>query len=113
MQTYLKIHPDDSAAVALAPLTKGTSVHLDNKELLLSEDIPQGHKFALKDIRAGETVIKYGSPIGLAKENIAAGSWIHTHNMKTGLGELLTYTYHKKVTSSSSNRTPLPGNCST
>ncbi|QBE97463.1 Altronate dehydratase [Blautia producta] len=97
MQTYLKIHPDDSAAVALAPLTKGTSVHLDNKELLLSEDIPQGHKFALKDIRAGETVIKYGSPIGLAKESIAAGSWIHTHNMKTGLGELLTYTYHKKA----------------
>lgn len=88
MQTYLKIHLDDSVAVALTPLTKGTSVHLDNKELLLSEDIPQGHKFALKDIRAGEAVVKYGSPIGLAKEDIAPGTWIHTHNMKTGLGEI-------------------------
>ncbi|WP_302417872.1 UxaA family hydrolase [Blautia marasmi] len=97
MQTYLKIHPDDSVAVALTPLTKGTSVHLDNKELLLSEDIPQGHKFALKDIRTGEAVIKYGSPIGLAKEDIAPGTWIHTHNMKTGLGELLTYSYHKNT----------------
>ncbi len=53
MQTYLKIHPDDSVAVALAPLAAGTSVHLDHKEILLSEDIPQGHKFALKDIRQG------------------------------------------------------------
>lgn len=97
MQTYLKIHPDDSVAVALTPLTKGTSVHLDNKELLLSEDIPQGHKFALKDIRTGEAVIKYGSPIGLAKEDIAPGTWIHTHNMKTGLGEVLTYSYHKNT----------------
>lgn len=95
MQTYLKIHPDDSVAVALAPLAAGTSVHLDHKEILLSEDIPQGHKFALKDIRAGEAVIKYGSPIGQAREDIAQGSWIHTHNMKTGLGDLLTYTYHK------------------
>lgn len=95
MQTYLKIHPDDSVAVALAPLAAGTSVHLDHKEILLSEDIPQGHKFALKNIRAGEAVIKYGSPIGQAREDIAQGSWIHTHNMKTGLGDLLTYTYHK------------------
>ncbi|MCQ4871871.1 UxaA family hydrolase, partial [Blautia producta] len=73
MQNYLKIHPDDSVAVALAPLAAGTSVHLDHKEILLSEDIPQGHKFALKDIRAGEAVIKYGSPIGQARVDIAQG----------------------------------------
>lgn len=97
MQTYLKIHPDDSVAVALAPLAKGTSVHLEKQELLLSEDIPQGHKFALKDIKKGEAVMKYGSPIGQARDDIAAGTWIHTHNMKTGLGELLTYTYQKNT----------------
>ena len=41
--------------------------------------------------------IKYGYPIGIAKEDIKQGSWIHTHNMKTGLNDLLTYSYHRNV----------------
>ena len=65
----------------------------------LLEDIPQGHKFALEKISAGSAVIKYGSPIGYATEDIPAGSWIHTHNMKTGLGDLLEYSYQKEFTS--------------
>lgn len=44
-------------------------------------------------------MIKYGSPIGYATEDIPAGSWIHTHNMKTGLGDLLEYSYQKEFTS--------------
>ena len=48
---------------------------------------------ALCDIQEGEQVIKYGCPIGNAREPIKKGAWIHTHNIKTGLGELLTYTY--------------------
>ncbi|MDO5410036.1 MAG: altronate dehydratase family protein [Lachnospiraceae bacterium] len=97
MQTFIRIHPDDNVAVALAPLSKGTSITQDGLNICLSEDIPQGHKFALKKISAGDSIVKYGFSIGLAKEAIAAGSWIHTHNMKTGLGELLTYTYEKKA----------------
>jgi altronate hydrolase len=61
--------------------------------LSLIEEIPQGHKFALRDIAKGQQIIKYGSPIGIATCDIKKGAWIHTHNMKTGLGELLTYTY--------------------
>lgn len=98
MQTYLKIHPKDNVAVALAPLAKGTSVILDAQTILLKEDIPQGHKFALTDLQSGNAVMKYGAPIGLAKEAISAGSWIHTHNIQTGLGDLLTYTYERNVT---------------
>lgn len=98
MQDYIKIHPDDCVAVALAPLSSGTCVTIDGQEILLAEDIPQGHKFALKDIPAGGSIIKYGNPIGIAKEKIKEGSWIHTHNIKTGLGELLTYSYHKTDT---------------
>lgn len=93
METFLKIHPDDKVAVALKPLAKGASLTVDGTPVTLSEDIPQGHKFALVPIKADEPVIKYGSPIGIAKEDIDAGAWIHTHNMKTGLGDLLTYTY--------------------
>lgn len=98
MQDYIKIHPQDCVAVALKPLPSNTVVSIDGEKLLLTEDIPQGHKFALKDIAAGESILKYGSPIGIAKENIKQGSWVHTHNIKTGLGDLLTYSYQKRDT---------------
>lgn len=96
MQTFIKIHPDDKAAVALQPLPMHHTLIVDEQEITLTENIPQGHKFALCDIDEGENVIKYGAPIGIAKCKIKKGSWIHTHNMKTGLGELLTYTYEPK-----------------
>ena len=47
MKTYLKIHKDDNVAVALSPLKEGTKVIIDDQEITLKEDIPQGHKFAL------------------------------------------------------------------
>ena len=48
---------------------------------------------AIRDIAAGAEVIKYGFRIGNAKEDIAAGQWVHVHNLKTALGDLLEYTY--------------------
>ncbi len=99
MTDYIKIHPSDQVAVALTALPAGTSLKTDGVNILLLEDIPQGHKFSLVPISEGEPVIKYGSPIGIAKESIPQGAWIHTHNMKTGLGELLNYQYHKHTSS--------------
>lgn len=96
MKNYIQIHPDDNVAVALSPLTAGSNIVLGTQTLILTEDIPQGHKFALDDIRSESPIIKYGYAIGVSKSAIAAGSWVHTHNMKTGLGDLLTYTYDKK-----------------
>lgn len=93
MKTYLKIHPADLVAVALEPLAAHTAVQADGREIVLCEDIPRGHKFALADIPQGAAVIKYGAPIGVASKPIAAGEWVHTHNVKTGLGELLEYSY--------------------
>ena len=52
------------------------------------------HKIALADIKEGEKVIKYGFPIGVAKQDIKAGSWVHVHNVKTGLGDVLDYEYN-------------------
>ncbi|MGF0034367.1 UxaA family hydrolase [Bariatricus sp. SGI.154] len=98
MQTFLKIHPDDKVAVALKPLFHGDVLTVDGINITLLEDIPQGHKFALCPLAANEPVIKYGSPIGLATQDIKPGTWIHTHNMKTGLGDLLTYTYTPQIT---------------
>ena len=93
MKEFIKIHSEDLVAVALTPLSAGTVIRLEHQDLTLSEDIPQGHKFALADIPAGKPIIKYGAPIGIATKSIPAGSWVHTHNMKTGLGDLLDYTY--------------------
>lgn len=98
MKEYIRIHPDDLVAVALKPLEKGKTVDIDGCEVTLVEDIPQGHKFALVSIAAGQPVIKYGCSIGVAKEDIAKGAWVHVHNVKTGLGDLLTYTYDKQDT---------------
>lgn len=95
-QKYVKIHPSDKVAVALSPLEKGMECQFDQQTVILAQDIPQGHKFALVDLAEGEQVIKYGLPIGITKEAITVGSWIHVHNMKTSLGDILTYTYDKE-----------------
>lgn len=97
MNNYIKIHPKDNVAVALATLTAGSEVLLNGKTLTLQEDIPLGHKFSLIPITTGTPIIKYNSPIGVATQDIDSGCWIHTHNIKTGLGDLLSYTYEPQV----------------
>lgn len=101
MDQFIQINQRDNVAVALAPLAKGTFVTSGPNTFTLAEDVPQGHKFSLAPIKKGEAVIKYGHPIGLAQADIPPGHWLHTHNVKTGLGELLTYRYepvHPSVT---------------
>ena len=97
-QKYIKIHPADKVAVALSPLEKGTECTFEQETIVLQQDIPQGHKFALVDLAEGEQVIKYGLPIGVAKADIPTGSWVHVHNMKTSLGDILSYTYNREET---------------
>ena len=56
-------------------------------------DLKTGHKIALCNIEKGADVIKYGYPIGYATENIREGENVHSHNMKTKLGDILAYEY--------------------
>ena len=58
-----------------------------------NEKIPAGHKYALREIKKGETVIKYGEIIGRATSDIQVGEWVHTHNVKSHLDESAEYTY--------------------
>ena len=90
---YVRIKEQDNVVVVVQDTPKGTEIM---EGLVANQDIPQAHKIALCDIPAGGAVIKYGAPIGAAKEDIRKGSWIHTHNMKTGLGDVLTYTYQPR-----------------
>jgi len=83
----LQIHPADTVAVAMRPLAAGEAAC----GVRIAADIPQGHKVALASLGAGETVIKYGQPIGRATRAIAAGDHVHTHNLATALAGELAY----------------------
>jgi altronate dehydratase len=80
----------DNVATALEPLEAGRTVRIGEVVLTIAEAIPRGHKVALGAIAAGEPVIKYGSPIGNASADIAAGAHVHTHNVAStrGRGDL-------------------------
>ena len=78
MKDYLIINPIDNVGVNL----------IDNI------NIPIGHKIALKNIKEGEFVIKYGLNIGVATKDIKKGEWVHTHNLKSNLDQETSYSYH-------------------
>ena len=94
MQNFIKIHKNDNVIVALQTIPKGSTLTLeDGTSVTSNTEIPAGHKMAIHNIAEGNEVLKYGYRIGFAKESIKCGDWIHTHNLKTGLGDLLEYTY--------------------
>ena len=76
----------------------------DNVGVSLTEtDIPAGHKYALRDIKIGEPVIKYGEIIGRATCDIKSGEWVHTHNVRSHLDESVEYEYNYNAVSCSSD----------
>lgn len=85
MKNLMKMNPRDTVAVALRPIAAGEQLTVDGLDLQAAQDIPQGHKIALTDFNTGDVITKYGYPIGHATEPVAAGDWIHTHNIKTNL----------------------------
>ena len=92
MSRFLKIDSHDNVAVALTNLSKGESL----EGVTLLDDIKQGHKFALRDIKKGENVIKYGYPIGHASKDIKQGQHVHSFNLETNLSGELEYSYSPK-----------------
>ena len=68
-------------------------LEVDGLSVTALEDIPQGHKMAVKPIKNGENVIKYGFHIGHATADAAPGSWMHTHNVHTNLSGEVEYSY--------------------
>ncbi len=94
MSAYIKINPIDNVVVAIEPMKKGETIAVDNTTITLLQDVPAGHKIALKNFAAGEYIIKYGSPIGHARVSINCGDWVNEQNIKTNLEGLLDYTYN-------------------
>lgn len=81
---FLLLHPDDNVLVARANAPEGTEVALDSAVVRLSQSIPMAHKIARTAIAAGETIRKYGMPIGIAIADIAPGAHVHVHNIRSG-----------------------------
>lgn len=98
MKEFIKINECDNVIIALRDYKKDEVIDLEDKKITLLEDINRGHKIAIKNINKGENIIKYGLPIGYALEDIKVGSWVHTHNTKTNLKDLNTYSYTPKFT---------------
>ena len=94
MPQAIHISPIDNVVVALHPIAKGTLVEVDGLSVTALEDIPQGHKMAVKPIKNGENVIKYGFPIGHATADAEPGTWMHTHNVHTNLSGEVEYSYN-------------------
>jgi len=80
--SYIVMNSEDSCATSLAEIPKDAKIEIKDKNLInINQDIPFGHKFAIKDIKKGDLVKKYGEIIGIATQDINLGDWIHTHNI--------------------------------
>ncbi len=79
----------DDVAVVVQDVATGAEVRavtLEGEEVAAIkavEDIPLGHKIAVRSMDAGKEVVKYGSTIGKASEAIAEGAHVHIHNLKS------------------------------
>jgi altronate hydrolase len=81
----VRLHADDSVAIAKQALAIGTTLRLDDgRELRIAQLIPPGHKVATAVIAAGEPIRRYGQVIGFATAPIAPGEHVHVHNLAVG-----------------------------
>ena len=85
-QVFL-IDEDDNVVTNVADeIPKGTELDVKGLNIKTINDIPYGHKIALRDIPKGKAVIKYGLSIGSATEDIQPGSHVHIHNVESNRG---------------------------
>ena len=86
------LNPQDNVAVVLQKVTAGDHIIFGKDSLIAKENIPIGHKICIKAIPDGSNIMKYGTEIGRANQNIAVGSWVHSHNV-TDTTEEICNTY--------------------
>jgi galactarate dehydratase len=85
---YVQVHPDDNVAIVVneGGLPAGTRF---DSGVTLVEPVPEAHKIALTDVHAGEPIVRYGSVIGFAEQEIPRGSWVHEERMRLPLAPVL------------------------
>ena len=98
----IRINQTDNVAVAVDKIDRG--IRIDDLEVI--DEIPMGHKVALKDIRAGEDIVKYAQVIGVASKDIRKGEHVHSHNMHTKLSGELEYSFNQVSYTDSKAQSP-------
>jgi altronate dehydratase small subunit len=90
MQHAFQVHPSDNVATLLEDAAAGTVDVLGAPaplQVTLVRPVSLAHKVALRDIASGESILKYGVPIGIATHSIRRGEWVHLHNCRSALDE--------------------------
>lgn len=89
MIQFLVHEKSDTVGVATVDIKAGETVkglYMDTQqpiEIKTIKEIPLGHKIAVKNMKTGDTVIKYGHDIGKVVTDIQVGDHVHIHNLKT------------------------------
>src|SRR6516165_8588964 len=86
-QVVVHLRPEDNVAVAARNLSAGTEIQNNGHILQVATRIGLGHKVALRDIKNGEAIYKYGQIIGFASQDIPAGAHVHVHNVSAAAFE--------------------------
>lgn len=83
MEKWIRLHPDDNVLIARVAIHQGEHLMIDGAVIPVLAKVELGFKLALRDIEVGESVLKYGLPIGTAFLFILAGSLVHVHNIRS------------------------------
>lgn len=78
----IRLRPVDDVAIAVTAISAGDQVRAGSAAVTARQDIARGHKIAVRELRAGQAVTRYGQTIGFAATEIAAGEHVHEHNLE-------------------------------
>jgi altronate hydrolase len=80
--SVIHLHATDNVGIARVPLTAGQKLKVGGQyDVTAANPVPAGHKMALVEVKAGETLIRYGQAIGKARVDIHPGDHVHVHNV--------------------------------
>lgn len=83
----IRLNEKDNVATSLRQINAGEKILIaqgdEKRGFSVLQDIPYGHKFAIKEIKAGQEILKYGEVIGAATRDIQAGFHAHVQNIES------------------------------
>jgi hypothetical protein len=79
----LQLSPHDNIFVARCGIKAGETLIIGGQSVVVETTIPLGFKVAARDIAEGEKILKYGAPIGSARQPVRIGEIVHTNNMQS------------------------------
>src|SRR5437016_1429151 len=86
-QVAVHLRAEDNVAVVAKPLAKGAELDFEGDKITVAGRIGMGHKLALRPIKLGQAVYKYGQIIGFASKHIEPGELVHVHNVSADVFE--------------------------